>query len=315
MRQFVLFIGLFVGLLLAVDRGGSWALKRVYLSMRGGQSGGQISAYLARPQLPAVLIMGNSRVALNIDPDSFGPAALNLAHYGEGQVFSTGLLHVLRQQHKLPPTLLLHIDLDEYAQPPKPEEINDLSFYYGQNAYVTSQINALGWTERLKNLSRLYCYNARAFSLARAWLRPHQSTDFGFQPVAPSPSDSLTTWFSGRRLRTPPPVLNRLPLKALQEFVAVCRAEQVQLICFTATYHEQPAYVPQASALVDSVLRAAHVPYLNYGLHPLAPLQASTRYWHDATHLNTRGVPLHSQDLARQVAGLRAAPALALGRP
>ena len=308
MRQFLAFISLFVLGLLATDRGGGWLLGRAYLAMRGGQSGGQITAYLARPQVPPVLIVGNSRVSLNIDPDSFPPGTANLAHYGTGQVFATGLLHVLAQQHKLPPTVVLHVDLDEYVRPPKDDEITQLSFYYRRNPYVTAQVNALGWVQHLKSTSGLYGYNARLFSLAKAWLRPRASTDFGFQPVPPSPRDSLSTLYSGRRLRTVPAHLNRRPLRALREFVAVCRAQGVQLICFTATYHEQPAYVARTSALVDSLLRAEHVPYLNYGLHPVAPLQASTRYWHDATHLNTTGVPLLSQALAGQVAALRARP-------
>jgi hypothetical protein len=316
MRQFAFFLALFLALLLVVDRTGSRALKHVYHSMRGGQSGGQITAYLARPRPPALLVLGNSRVSLNIDPASFHPAAANLAHYGTGQAFGTGLLHVLQQQHMLPATILLHIDLDEYAQPAKPDEINQLGFYYHQNAYVAAQIDALGWAERVKNTSALYSYNARLFSLAKAWLRPNTSADFGFQPEAPSPHDSLATLYSGQQLRARPLVINRVPLSALREFVAVCRAERVQLICFTATYHEQPPYVARTSALVDSLLRAEHVPYLNYGLHPLARLQASTRYWHDVTHLNATGVPLQSQALARQVTRLRAAhPAQPAGNP
>ena len=304
MRPILLFISSFLILLLAVDRGGSWALRQAYLSMRGGQSGGQITAYLARPTVPRVLIVGNSRVSLNINPDSFHVGAANLAHNGTGQVFSTGLLHVLQQQHKLPPALVLHVDLDEYAQPARPEEINQLSFYYRDNAYVAAQMDALGWTEQLKNSSALYVYNARVFSLTKAWLRPGVSTDFGFQPVAASAHDSLSALYSGQRLRARPHQLNRAPLRALQEFVAVCRAEGVQLICFTATYHEPPPYVAQTSAVVDSLLRAAAVPYLNYGLHPVARLQGSTRYWHDVTHLNATGVPLQSQALAQQVAAL-----------
>lgn len=306
MRKFILFIGLFMLLLLATDRGSSWVLKKAYLSMRGGQSGGQITTYLARSRVPPVLIMGNSRVALNIDPASFPAGSANLAHYGTGQVFATGLLHILQQAHKLPPTLVLHLDLDEYAQPARPEEISQLSFYYRDNPYVAAQINALGWAERLKNQSALYCYNSRILSLAKAWLRPGTSTDFGFEPVPPDPQDSLRTVYSSQRLNVQAGRFNRAPLEALRKFVAVCRAEHVQLVCFTATYYRSPPYAARAAAAVDSVLRAGGVPYLNYDLHPVPGLQGSTRYWHDVTHLNTLGVPLQSQALAQQVAELRA---------
>lgn len=176
-----LFIGLFV--LLATDRGGGWALRRAYLSMRGGQ----ITAYLARPHRPPVLIVGNARVALNIDPARFPAGSANLAHHGTGQVFGTGLLHVLQAAHKLPPTLLLHLDPDEYAQPARPEEINQLNFYYRTKPYVAAQINALGWAGRLKNQSALYGHNARVFGLAQAWRRPGTAPDFGFPAPAVRP--------------------------------------------------------------------------------------------------------------------------------
>jgi len=210
--------------------------------MRGGQSGGQITTYLARSRVPPVLIMGNSRVALNIDPAIFPAGSANLAHYGTGQVFATGLLHILQQAHKLPPTLVLHLDLDEYAQPARPEEISQLSFYYRDNPYVAAQINALGWAERLKNQSALYCYNSRILSLAKAWLRPGTSTDFGFEPVPPDPQDSLRTVYSSQRLNVQAGRFNRAPLEALRKFVAVCRAE-VTIASVAATGSPQGARI------------------------------------------------------------------------
>lgn len=304
MRQFFVFLSIFLLLLLAFDRAVSRVLNRAYAAMRGGQNGGQLNAYLAQPRPPEILIMGNSRVYHNISPDSFRRPAANLAHNGTGQVFHTGVLHVLRQApQKLPAALVLHIDLDEYAQPPKPEEITRLNFYYGRNPYVTAQMNALSWSERVKNVSALYRHNGRVFSLAKAWLRPVTS-DFGYKPIAPSQRDSLNTLYSGQRRLAQPRLLNRAPLRALREFVAVCKAAGVPLVCFSSPYYQRPPYLAETSALVDSLLRAEHVAYLNYGLHPVAELQRSTRYWRDDTHLNARGVPLQSQALAQQVAAL-----------
>jgi hypothetical protein len=304
MRHFFGFLSLFMLVLLVVDRAGSWGLNQVYLSMRGGQNGGQIVDYLARPQAPELLIMGNSRVYHNIDPDSFHRGAVNLAHNGTGQVFHTGVLRVLQQEQKLPAALVLHIDLDEYVQAAKPDEIRLLNFFYQRNSYVTEQINALGWPEQLKNFSALYRHNGRVFSVAKAWLRPELTSDYGFKPIAPSLRDSINTLYSAQRLQARSQQLNRAPLAKLKEFVAVCKAEGLPLVCFTSPYYLRPPHLNRTSGLVDSLLRAEHVAYLNYGLHPVAELQRSTRYWRDDTHLNALGIPLLSQDLTRQVNGL-----------
>ena len=254
--------------------------------------------------MPQLVILGNSRVYHNIDPDSFHVGAINLAHNGTGQYFQTGLLHVLRQARKLPPALVLHIDLDEYAAPPKTEEIRQLNFYYHHNNYVTKHIDAISWAERVKNLSALYRHNGRIFSLLKAVLRPTTTPDYGFKPVAPSSRDSINTLYSVQHRWAQPRLHNREPLRALQEFVKLCRVEKVKLVCFTSPYYQPPPYLQETSALVDSLLRAEHVAYINYGLHPIATLQHSTRYWRDDNHLNALGVPLQSQRLAQQVADL-----------
>ncbi|WP_035566200.1 hypothetical protein [Hymenobacter sp. IS2118] len=301
MRPFFLFLALFSGCLLVVDGVGGRVLNHWWSSARGGQNGGQISGYLARPAPPAVLLMGNSRVGCNVDPASFGPGALTIAHNGSGQALSTGLVSVMQQAQKLPAVVVLHIDLEEYAQESDTGQLQLLSYFYGQNDYVTRHLNAQGWAERVKLHSALYRHNGRLLTLAKNWLLPGTATDYGFQPLAPSHRDSLNTLYSSQQLQQRPAKLNRAPLQELQAFVSLCEPARVNLICFTSPYYRTPPRLARAAALVDSLLRKHEVPYLNYGQRAMPALQGSAYLWRDVGHLNSNGIPLFSSVLVRQV--------------
>ena len=315
MKKFGLFLLLFLVLLLAVDRGAARLLDHVHDGVRLGQRDGLLVTYLGLPQVPRLVVLGNSRTAVNVCPDSLGPHAFSLAHNGTTQVFQTGLLSILAQQHRLPETLLLHVDLDEYIHPTRPDDINLLKFYYGRAPLVTAYSREASWLEPLKHCLALYRHNGRLPGLAQNWLKQRRHPfplNQGYEPSTPDPSDSLRTAYSLAKLNQEPGPLNRGQLRYLRDFVALCRQQHVRLICFTSPYYQRPRHVAATAALVDSLLRREHIPYLNYAAvppdQPVAQLSAHIRYWRDATHLNMRGVPLYSQVLARQVRALRSQP-------
>jgi hypothetical protein len=257
--------------------------------------------------------MGDSRVVYNINPDSLGPKTFSLAHDGTTQIFHTGLLGVLRDKQKLPQTILLHVDIDEFLRPSHPEDIQVLKYYYGQVPQVTAYTNEWEWLSPLKFGFALYKYNGTVASLAKQYMRRNQGgpPTQGYNAEEPTPQDSLRTLYGLEKLNNEPSYLNRAHLRYLRDFIAICKKEKVELVCFTTTYFQQPRHLAATSALVDSLLQVESIPYINYARHPIAELSNNVRYWHDATHLNLRGIPLHSQDLARRLNDLRTQRTLA----
>ncbi|MFD2787418.1 hypothetical protein [Hymenobacter rubripertinctus] len=307
MKKFGFFFLLFSTLLLALDQGGAWVLDRLHERVVLGQRDGLLITYLRLPDLPQLVVLGNSRTAVNVCPDSL-PGAFSLAHNGTTQVFQTGLLSVLHQQQRLPPAILLHIDLDEYIRPTRAEDIHLLKYYYGQAPLVTAYSREASWLEPLKQCFGLYRHNGRIPGLLRNWYmqrrHPDQPLNQGYEPSVPAAADSLRTAYSLAKLNAESGQLNRGHLRYLQDFVQLCQQQNVRLICFTNSYYQQPHHVAAAGRLVDSLLQRAQVPYLNYASQPIAELSHNIGYWRDATHLNTRGIPLNSQVLARQVSDL-----------
>jgi hypothetical protein len=312
MKKFGYFFAFFIGGLFILDRGGAWVLDHMYSQIRTGQRGGLLNTYLEMPPR-SVVLMGDSRVVYNISPDSLDTKAFSLAHDGTTQIFHTGLLGILREKKKLPQTILLHVDIDEFLRPSHPEDIQLLKYYYGQVPEVTTYTNEWAWLSPIKFGFALYKHNGTLASLAKQYMhRNHDGPPTqGYNVEEPTPQDSLRTLYGLEKLNNEPPYLNRDHLRYLRDFITICKEEKVELICFTTTYYQQPRHLAATSALVDSLLRAESIPYINYARQPIAELSNNLRYWHDATHLNARGIPIHSQDLARKLDKLRTQRAVA----
>ena len=311
-QKALFFLLLFGGGLLVLDRTGAWVLDRVHEHTRAGQKGGRVITYLALPAPPPVLLMGNSCMGCNVNPDSLHLEAYSLTHDGTRQIFQTGLLSLLAQRGQLPRAIVLSIDLREYMAPSYREDITNLKYYYGQAPYITQYHQELSRWEPLKFWFSLYRHNNRLFGLANNWRWVPPPLNQGFEPTGPTAADSARAAYSAARLAREVGPLNRGALRYLQDFVRLCQSRRVRLVCVTAPYYRAPPWLPAASAVVDSLLRTASVPYLNMALHPVVRLDGQHRYWHDEVHLNTRGVPWLSQALARQLGGLlgpSAAPA------
>ncbi|RAK62733.1 hypothetical protein [Hymenobacter edaphi] len=319
MKRFALFFALFAGLLLLIDRGGAHLLDHVYARTYVGQKGGILNHYFARPAPPALVLMGNSRASLDVNPDSLPVEAFSLAHPGTSQIFQSGLLSLLAERGRLPQTILLHIDLDEYIRPSFPADIRNLRHYYGQAPLVTQYSQELSRWEPLKHGLALYRHNGRLFGLAKNHYLQRQGAapSQGFDPYPPTAQDSINTLYSTRYLAAEQYRLNRGHLRYLHDFVTLCRQQQVRLICFTTPYYRVPPHVRESAGVVDSLLRRAGVPYLNYAATAAPPALTAMRYWRDATHLNSRGIPHYSQLLARELQPLLAAqvPEPAGGQP
>lgn len=275
---------------------------KLYQRARSGQTGGETNRYLAFSKLPTLLIMGNSRARYQVDPDSFAVPTYSLCHAGMGQVFQTGLLHLLEQENKLPSTVLLHVDFEEYTGDDNLEDIGNLRYYYGKSPAITTRIREISRYEQLKYCFRFYRYNGRVISIIKNFIQSRTATPFskGYQALSPIANDSTSfveltpPIIAGQRAR-----FQYRNLRHLQEFLAICRRHKIKLLCFTSPYFVSRVSASMAALPIDSMLRAEHVPYFNAAAHPLPILQHHASFWQDADHLNVLGAGYLSQQIAQ----------------
>ncbi|MBF9222137.1 hypothetical protein [Hymenobacter ruricola] len=299
MRRFVLFMSLLAILVAGADFALTKLFDALYVRVRTGQTGGEINQYLAMPQTPAMLIMGNSRARYQVDPDSFVVPTYSLCHAGMGQVFQTGLLDVLRLHKKLPPAILLHVDFEEYMDADNTEDVGNLRYYYHKVPSITSEINGISKYERVKYLFQFYRYNGRTINTLKNYLQSinYSYAGNGYQKSPPVLGDTATF-----RMPAPSPVnprVHRANLRHLESFIKRCKSNQVKLLCFTSPYLSPHSYAATAARSIDSLLRTQHVPYLNVAAHTPPILMHHAKLWQDGDHLNELGATCLSHELAQ----------------
>lgn len=313
MKKFFLYVALLLGVLVVADRALAFVFDRFYARTRTGQTGGKINLYLTQPRQPELLIMGNSRALYQIIPDSFPVSTFNLCHAGMSQVFQTGLLDVISHEKRLPRVILLHLDPFDYTKPvDQVSDIQNLKYYFGRNATVTKYVGQISPFEPYKYWFDSYRYNGRVVSLLKNFVEtvrtPADKLGDGYVPLPPTPRDSLKTIYSVQRdtndVRL---IFHEDRLHYLLEFVELCRANNIRLICFTSPIYPKLPYAEAAGRKLEAELRARSIPYVDYINEPIPALVNRPTLWLDSRHLNELGAKIESHDLARRVAPMLAA--------
>ena len=301
MRHFFLFICLLAAILLGTDFVITKLFDKLYERVMTGQTGGEINQYLSFPTHPKVLIMGNSRARYQVDPDSFAASTYSLCHAGMGQVFQTGLLQVIAKENKLPSTIILHVDFEEYLAKDNLEDIGNLRYYYRKIPSITACIDKISTFEKIKYLFQFYRYNGRVISTLKNFIqsRNYVFKGNGYQSLAPIANDSSTFIQTLPLVNTPQPHFYHQNLQHLESFISICKLNHVNLICFTSPYFSKRPSAAVAAFTIDSLLRARHIPYLNAVAYPLPVLEHHALFWQDPDHLNKLGAGYFSQQLAQ----------------
>jgi hypothetical protein len=289
----------------------------LYQKVFTGQTGGEVNRYLALNNPPQVLIMGNSRARYQVDPDSFVLPTYSLCHAGMGQIFQTGLLHVLKDENKVPSVLMLHVDLEEYVGDDNLEDIGNLRYYYKKDNYITKNIDDISRFEKLKYIFKFYRYNGRVISTLKNFVQSRKlaAQTNGYQSLDPIPNDSTTfvekpTVGNSSMLR-----FHYKNLRHLQDFVNECHLNKIKLICFTSPYFSARSFAVVSAPPIDSLLQAHNVPYFNAAIHTLPVLKHHAKFWQDADHLNKLGAGYLSKQLATWSEPYLVADSVKLSKP
>ena len=304
MRKFSIIFLVSVILLIVCDRSLGFLFDYFYKHTKTGQTGGKINYYLSLPKTPEWVVMGNSRALYQIIPDSFARPTYNLCHAGMHQIFQTGLLTEMEKQGKMPPLILLHIEPDEFLGEQFNRDIQNLKYYHSKNEWITRELNVLSRYEQVKFLFASYRYNGRVISLMKNYIQTMRapSPSNGYMAIEPILTDSTTTMYSlQQKLPVAAETMNEQQWNYLNEFIARCRKNGTQVICFTSpiySYHQKSN--PGIQEL-ESRLQKLHVPYINYLKKDIPALQLKASLWKDRHHLNHTGAQIESSVLAKDV--------------
>ncbi|MBW8051274.1 MAG: hypothetical protein FVQ77_13215 [Cytophagales bacterium] len=311
MKNYLIFIVLFLISIFVIDRIVVKFLDMIYQEIKTGQSGGRINYYLTLEQIPEILVMGSSRVQYQIDPAKFILSGYNIGHGGMDDVFQLGLLSIIINAKKEPSILLLHIDPDIYQGSEfseiKPVDIQNLKYYYGKNEIVTRYTNELSKFEKYKFALKLYRYNGRVINMIKNFLQTKIApiiNDNGYEPWPPSVMDSINVLYSSRQNPAKRLHFREDKVKYLVEIIQLCKSNNIKLICFTTPYYyKNLSVLNQTRKYLDSLFSKNNIVYLDLSREKIKEL-GNPKYWKDATHVNAIGAEIVSANLSDRLVPL-----------
>ena len=318
MLKFLKYFVLLFLVVVVADRLIYFVITKVQSNTYRGIQGGKINHYLGLQKAPTLIIMGPSNAAYQVNPQNFGVPAYNLGHPDTEDAFQTALLSVVINNNKLPKNILLHVNPYAYLGKVANQDFASksplkLGYFYAKDPLVTKYINDLGIKERIKYFFRLTRYNNKVIGLAKDFAQtkvsgPIPNGFFAFEPATIDSFNVATDYKKGLTLAKPEfdpaDVIQPKKLKYLEEFLALCKLHNINLILFTLPFY--PDVVRQrkdelATQMVRSFSTQRNIPYIDFRQTDLSQLINSPAYWKDLQHLNAIGTKLESEYVSATV--------------
>jgi hypothetical protein len=311
MKKLALYLIILIASLFVVDRIIGLFGDYLYKQIKTGQSGGRINYYLSLSPSPDLLIMGNSRCFRHVNPADFPLSAYNISHAGMDQSFHTTLLSILITEKKIPKYILLHVEPFDYMKKKNalhtfPDDPQQLKYYYNTDTLTKNYIDQMSSYEKFKFSFQSYRYNGRFISIFKNLYQTMQTTNYGngYEPLPATNSDSIHTILSKNRNSFDSDFdFDYMQVTYLEKFIALCKSNNIQLICFSSTLYRQFDYDTKYSELLGYILNEQKIPYINYIKHP-SPELNNPWLWNDSYHLNEKGATIESAHLSKNVMDL-----------
>lgn len=283
-----------------VDRG-LGSLLQYYYSHEPMGDAASFSHAINDPQ-EDILIYGSSRAVHTYDPrvftDSLGLSCYNCGREATNVVYHSAILPAaLNGTHK-PKAIVLDITA---------KEIEWRSGAYGSEVLAGIILPYVLTNEHFANLakelfpkeyykakiSKLYAYNSVILSIIRNYSRRHNDNINGYQPLRGSKVDKDPEVPTSVRDKIHP-----YSKEKLEEFVKTVTDHKIPLIVIISPMYSKPFKDNESIAVSKQILAKYGVTLWDYGTDPRF---VKREYFYDATHMNTKGAEVFSQEIASRM--------------
>ncbi len=184
MKRFIIKIGLFFVLLIALDRGIGYVLQYMTDNARGGYLGHQ--NYILKDSKDDVLIFGSSRAIHHYNApmiqDSLNVSCYNCGQDGEGIIMYYGWWQLIKQNNT-PKVIVYEVfPAYDYVIGDNTKHLGWLKLLY-ENKSIQQEFEEIEPKEKYKMLSLMYRYNSRFHQILLDYIHPVHSINRGYLPV------------------------------------------------------------------------------------------------------------------------------------
>ena len=297
MKKFILHILLFFGIVTVVDVTAGFAFKHLQ-SIAGGGTGAEY--YVCKEGSEDVLVMGSSRASHHyvsrILADSLGMTCYNGGQDGNGIVMQYGRWKMISKRH-VPKVIIYDIE------PAFDLSMNDNSRYidrlkpYADDREVNGYVAGLFPMERLKMMSKMYCFNYKFLEVFSDCIRPSDSNG-GYKPnfkhIRQEVIDAEPTV-----KRYEYNEADEVKMQCLENLIEEAKKMGVKVVLISSPYWR--GYPEIDFHLVKNLADKLNVPFIDYAN---SEIQNNPDWWADSMHLNDDGAQVFTSDLSKKIMDL-----------
>lgn len=291
MKKYILHILLFFIIVAVVDMTIGFAFKYLQ-SIAGGSTGAEY--YVCKKSNENILVMGSSRASHHyvskILADSLRMTCYNGGQDGNGIVMQYGRWKMISKRY-VPKVLIYDME------PSFDLSVNDNSRYidrlkpYATDSDVNGYIAGLFPLERLKMLSKMYCFNYKFLEVFSDCVRP-ANTNGGYKPNMNHIRQEVID---------AEPIVKRYEYKEADEIKMQClanlieEAKEMGVIVVLVSSPYWRGYPEIDLHLVKNLAEKMNVPFIDYAV---SEIRNNPDWWADSMHLNDKGAQVFTSDLS-----------------
>jgi hypothetical protein len=302
LRNFFFFIASGIALVVVIDMGLGACLEFLHGRMKGGERAR--AHYAINKSAADVYIFGSSRALHHYDP-SILQDSLRLSVYNAGRPAQTMLYHLpvfkMILKRKKPKLIILDVNENEFVQEARKYDLlNSLLPYYQADETVREVINRVKPGYQYFAWSRTLPFNSSLFSiLFRSITSKGEKDSNGYVFMKGRKIHQLVKLHNCDSHNEFDPVI----IRAFEEFVALCRKNNIQLIAVTS-----PRFLVADCPRIDlekvkEVMKHLHVDYVDFSNNK--KYVENLQFMYDESHLNHEGSIEFTRDVAGYINGMK----------
>jgi hypothetical protein len=275
--------------------------KYIFQNTFSGEKGGGINYLIEKAAQLDFVIMGSSRAKYQIDPNlitSMNGDGYNAGMNGVGTIlFNSVLLDLLSQDNKIPKSIILQIDVQDFEKKNETIEISALYPFYSKSTLLQHFTKSLSYEEKIKTKFTSYRFNGKVLNILFNFLKRNKLLSNNGFGISEAKLDS--TNFVVEHKVEKPLVFSELKLEALNSFINNCKKHKVNLFVVLTPSYGNKLYRPFENERILKTIKSTSNSVCTIDLSNVDNMQEikSANYWKDGTHMNKWGAELFSKKL------------------
>lgn len=294
MKKYVLYTLIFIFIVAGIDVIAGVVFKQMQKKARGGTGA---EYYVCKKGDEDILVMGSSRASHHYVPeilmDSLRMSCYNGGQDGNGIVMQYGRWKMISKRH-IPKVIIYDIE------PAFDLMVNDNFRYvdrlkpYAEDSDVRGYIEGLFPMERLKLVSKMYCFNYKFLELLSDCVRPSE-TNSGYKPNRGHIRQEVIN-AELKKEKTEILEVDEVKMNCLKAFISEAKNKGVIVILVSSPYWK--GYSDIDLRFVREMADYMNVPFINYAD---SGIRNNPDLFADSMHLNDEGAHVFSRDFAQVV--------------